>query len=125
MQLCYNASIENSIVLYVPVYGKIFVVKTFCIIFSSQLIFVGQATHVRTKIGSHGTTRLGDIVAEHEKLCMCGYHIYQDVQVAAVVQRLLCLRDKLNSHETYTLAVKKNSIVGRERAFRVWQTINW
>ena len=39
-------------------------------------------------------------MAEYERrLCVCGYHVYQDVWDVALGETLICSREKGNSHD--------------------------
>ena len=52
------------------------------------------------------------MVAEYElKLCVRGYHVYQDICEAAVGEALFCLREPQSSHDRYAVAVEKNGTV--------------
>ena len=51
------------------------------------------------------------MVAEYVKLCVSGYHIYQDIWEAAVGKTLVCLREPWNSHDRYAVAVEMNATV--------------
>ena len=46
------------------------------------------------------------MVAEYVKLCVRGYHIYQDIWEAAVGETLVCLRKPQNSHDRHAVAVE-------------------
>ena len=80
-------------------------VKIFRVKFSLHLIFVGQTPHKKLAPQIIDTTKL------YVKLCVRGYHIYQDIREAAVGETLVCLREPQNSHDRYAVAVKMNGTV--------------
>ena len=43
--------------------------------------------------------------------CIRGYHVYQEVWVAAVGEELVCEREPDNSHDRYAVAVKRTGII--------------
>ena len=52
------------------------------------------------------------MVAEYEmKLCVRGYHVYQDIYEAAIGETLFCLREPRNSHDRCAVAVEKSGTV--------------
>ena len=51
------------------------------------------------------------LLSSEKKLCVCGYHIYNDIWEAAVGEMLVCLREPKNTHDRYAAAVEKDSMV--------------
>ena len=37
-----------------------------------------------------------------QKLCVCGYHVYNDIWEAAVGETLVCVREPRNAHDSNT-----------------------
>ena len=38
-----------------------------------------------------------------KKLCVCGYHVFNDIWEAAVGEMLFCMREPRNAHDRYTV----------------------
>ena len=54
----------------------------------------------------------GKMAAEfRQKLCMRGYHFYNDLWEAAVGETLVCVREPRNAHNRYAVAVEKDGMV--------------
>ena len=52
------------------------------------------------------------IMEEFERpCCIRGYHIYQEIWMAAVGEELVCEREPHNSHDRYAVAVKRMGII--------------
>ena len=42
------------------------------------------------------------------KLCVRGYHVYKDIQEAAIGEKLSCEQETRNTKDRYAVAVKKD-----------------
>ena len=43
--------------------------------------------------------------------CVCGYHVYESIWVAVLGERIVCIREPLNSRDRYAVALKKDGVV--------------
>ena len=46
-----------------------------------------------------------------KKLCVRGYHVYDEIWEAAVGEMLVCVREPRNAHDRYAVAVEKDGTV--------------
>ena len=46
--------------------------------------------------------------AIHVHVCVCGYHVYNDIWEAAVGEVLVCVREPRNAYDKYAVAVEKD-----------------
>ena len=53
----------------------------------------------------------GKMAAEfRKKLCMRGYHVYNDIWEAAVGEMLVCVREPRNAHDSYVVIIRGGKI---------------
>ena len=43
--------------------------------------------------------------------CVCGYNVYESIWVAALGERVVCIREPLNSRDRFAVVLKKNGVV--------------
>ena len=56
---------------------------------------------------------MADVDWYEMRMCVRGYHVYQQVWEAAHGEMLVCSREARNRHDRYTVAVEKNGTVIR------------
>ena len=49
-----------------------------------------------------------DDVEYKENLCVYGYYVYKEIWNATIGEKLVCVIDPSNSHDSYAVAIKKD-----------------